>query len=122
MKIDDNDRTVTERVRQELDAGTSRLDAGTLGRLQEARLQAVAGARQGRPRMFFPLFVPRWVTAGGLAATAVVVVAVSFWAATPRVPMPVQPPDELEIVTSQEHLDLYADLEFYRWLADDRPH
>ena len=119
MKSEDRDRIAAEKIRQELDAGASRLDAGTLARLQEARLRALSSVRRDRRGRLSLPFVPRWVTAGGLAAAAVVVLSVSFWVATPRTPLPIQQTDEVEILTSQEHLDLYADLEFYRWLAAD---
>lgn len=119
MKNDDRDRITTEKIRQKLDAGASRLDAGTLARLQEARLRALTSARRDRRGRLSLPFVPRWMTAGGLAAAAVVILSVSFWVATPRTPLPIQQTDEVEILTSQEHLDLYADLEFYRWLAAD---
>ncbi len=119
MKTDDREKTMTERIKRELDGEAARLDPGTLGRLREGRQRALAGVGRERRRLFALPFVPRWVTAGGLAATAVVVLAVSFWVATPRVPLPARQPEDLEILTSQEHLDLYADLEFYRWLAAD---
>lgn len=119
MKNDDRDRITAEKIRQKLDAGASRLDAGTLARLQEARLRALTSARRDRRGRLSLPFVPRWLTAGGLAAAAVVILSVSFWVATPRTPLPIQQTDEVEILTSQEHLDLYADLEFYRWLAAD---
>ncbi|HEY6008340.1 MAG TPA: DUF3619 family protein [Geobacteraceae bacterium] len=119
MKNDDRDRITAEKIRQKLDAGASRLDAGTLARLQEARLRALTSARRDRRGRLSLPFVPRWMTAGGLAAAAVVILSVSFWVATPRTPLPIQQTDEVEILTSQEHLDLYADLEFYRWLAAD---
>jgi hypothetical protein len=119
MKSDDREILVEEKVRGELDVAAAGLDAGLVGRLRQARLRALAGAEPGKRRPFFLPPVPRWVTAGGFAATAVVVIAVSFWAASVRSPLPVRQPEDLEILTSQEHLDLYADLEFYRWLAAD---
>ena len=114
----ERDRSLAEAIRKELDAAVAGLDSGTLERLRQARQRALAGAGQERRRFFLPL-ISRRVTAGGLAAAAVVVIAVSFWVAMTRTPQPARQPEDLEILTSQEHLDLYADLEFYRWLAPD---
>ena len=61
---------------------------------------------------------PRWRdTAGGLTTVASHGVAVSLWFGGSRQNLPLRQPDEVEILTAQEHLELYEDLEFFRWLA-----
>ncbi len=120
MMVDDNEKKLCERIKRELDVRTERLDGASLRHLEEARERAtMAGIGRGRWRFAFLSPVPRWLTAGGIAATAVVVTAVSFWLASPRKTIEVKHAEDLEIITAQEHLELYSDLEFYRWLAND---
>jgi anti-sigma-K factor RskA len=104
-----------EKIRTELDAGAENLAPETLLRLREARFNAVAEAERKRARWFS---LPRWATAGGLASLAVMVVAVSIWVSASRQTLPARQPEDVEILTAHEHLDMYKDLEFYRWLAD----
>ncbi len=115
MNMDERERKLREKARKELDASIEGLDRQTLARLREARCAALAAAENKRVR--WPSF-PKWATAGGLASIAVMVVAVSLWHSASRQSLPVKQADDVEIITSQEHLEMYKDLEFYRWLAD----
>jgi hypothetical protein len=115
MSMEEKERLLREKVRNELDASVADLDRETLRRLREARFSALAEAERRRA---LRLQIPRWVTAGGLATVAVVVVVLSIWLAEPRLSLPVKQPEDVDILTAHEHLDMYKDLEFYRWLAD----
>jgi hypothetical protein len=114
MNADEREELFLEKVRKELDAGAEELDGETLVRLRQARCKAVEGA--GR-RGWWRAAVPRWVTAGGLAAAAVLVVAVSIWFSASNERFPVRQAEDVEMLTAQENLDISRDLEFYRWLA-----
>jgi len=46
----------------------------------------------------------------------VLVIAVSLWLSSGNNSLPVGQPEDLEILTTNEQLELYKDLEFYRWL------
>jgi len=112
---ENSEREVVEIVREALDRDVTELDSQTTDRLRRIRVAAVEQAGAARPRWFA---VHRWTTAGGIAAFAVLVVAVSLWVSQPR---RIQPPgqvDDIEILAAREHLDIYEDMEFYRWLAD----
>jgi len=112
---ENSEREVVEIVREALDRGVTELDNRTADRLRRIRVAAVEQVERGKPRWFA---VHRWATAGGIAAFAVLVVAVSLWVSQPR---QIQPPgqvDDIEILAAREHLDIYEDMEFYRWLAD----
>jgi len=110
----DNEK-IPERLVGELDAAAERLEPGLLARLAHARRQAVAVAEKRQLRFFI---VPRWVTAGGLATTAVLVIASSIWFSGRQEKPAAMPGDDLEIVSTQDHLDMYEDLDFYLWLAE----
>jgi len=110
-----SDKELLEGVRDALDRHAASLDEETLLRLRGVRFEALE--RQERRRAFFAF--PRLVTAGGVATAVVVAVAISVWSTATRPKFPVSHPEELEVVAIRDHLDLYQDLEFYRWLSAD---
>jgi hypothetical protein len=111
---DNGEREVVEIVRRVLDRSVTELDGGTVERLRRIRLAVIEEAAPGKARWFA---VHSWVTAGGIAAFVVLVVAVSLWVTVPRQNQMAGQMDDIEILTAQEHLDIYEDMEFYRWLA-----
>jgi hypothetical protein len=46
----------------------------------------------------------------------VIVMALSFWQDSDRRSQTAGPVEDLEIMTTHEQLELYKDLDFYRWL------
>lgn len=103
-------------VRKTLDLSTEALDQETLRRLRAARFEALELAGAGRVSWFG---LHRWLTAGGLTTVTVLALGISLWVVAPRQNLPVRQADEVEILMSQDQLDLYKDLEFYRWLEED---
>ena len=101
----------------ELDAAAERPEPEVSARLSEARRKAVNLAEQRERRLFS---IPRWATAGGFATAAVIGVAVSLWYADHRENPMSKGVEEIELISSHDQLDLYEDLEFYRWLAEQR--
>lgn len=116
MKENEPKDAFVEKVKIHLDASVETLEERTVSRLRQVRLdtlEAVEGRR------FFR--IPRWVTASGFATLAVVVVAGSFWFADHRRNLAASNLEDIEIVAANDHIQLYEDLEFYRWLAaEDR--
>jgi hypothetical protein len=111
---ENGEREVVEIVSGALNRSIAELDNRTAERLRRIRLAAVEQAGTERPRWFA---VHRWVTAGGITAFAALVLAVSVWVTVPR---QIQPPgqvEDIEILTANDHLDIYENMEFYRWLA-----
>jgi hypothetical protein len=111
---DNGEREVVEIVRGALDRSVTELDSGAVERLRRIRLAAIEEAAPGKGRWFA---VHRWATAGGIAAFTVLVVAVSLWVTVPRQKQLAGQVEDIEILTAKEHLDIYEDMEFYRWLA-----
>lgn len=114
MHKEDDDQ-FSARLAQELDRANRRLPDPVLNRLKEARLRAVAEAGKAPGRSWG---VPRWLTAGGLATAAVVVVAVSFWYTLPRPIPPGVPVEYLDQLAARENRDMIENLDFYRWLEE----
>lgn len=111
----ENDDQFGARLAQELDRANRHLPDPVLNRLRKARRQAVAEAKRSSGR---PLFIPRWLTAGGLASAAIIVVAISFWYTAPRPTTPGVPLEYLDHLAAREHHEMIEDLDFYRWLAE----
>ncbi|WP_298273540.1 hypothetical protein [Geobacter sp.] len=114
MNRDERDDRLIETIRGHLEERTAALDGRTAARLREMRFAAVEAA--GRRRWFAA--IPRWATAGGVATIAVAVVATSLWFTRVQREKPVAGIDDMEIITTREHIQLYEDLDFYRWLAE----
>jgi Protein of unknown function (DUF3619) len=114
MNGDEREKLFLEHVRKELDAGTENLDHHVLLRLRKARQAALEAAEKPAGRRFF---IPKWITAGGLATAMMMAIAVSFWHKSAQEGIPVHQAEDVEILTAQENLDISKDLDFYRWLA-----
>jgi len=101
-------------VKDFLDEEVANLDAGTQRRLEHARMAALEEAGESRWTSFLRR---RWLMFGSFATAATAAAAVFMWLhASPGV-LPAGPIEDFEIITSQERIDFYQDLDFYRWLA-----
>jgi hypothetical protein len=116
MKTEDQDQKLRNMVCKSLDESIVNLDRQTLLRLQGIRMRALEDSCK-RKDLFS---ARRWITAGGLATVAVLVLAISLWVVVHRQPLPAKHGEDAEILSAQEHLELYEDLEFYRWLATEK--
>ena len=112
------------RVRTLLDESADGLDAATLSRLNRARQAALA---QARPRA-----VRRWFLPAGMASACMLLVAVFAWHSYGPTGASSLPPSlsellpstasasaaggDIDLVSSDDSLELFQDLEFYAWL------
>lgn len=112
MKTAHNEEEIVREVKELLDASAERLSPEMEVRLRKVRREALL---QLEPRRRWNPF-GRWIAAGSLAAVAAGI-GLSVWMATPEPSVPVVAVDDTEIVASQEPLEVYENLEFYRWLA-----
>lgn len=106
------DERLVETITAHLDRSAATLDEGIARRLRAARAETVAAA--GRPRRKLSW---RWLTAGGFATVAALIVAGVLWMNSGRKATAVANLDDMEIVTAKEQMQFYEDLDFYRWLA-----
>lgn len=101
-------------VKDLLDDQVNNLDARTVRRLEGARMGALEAAGASHRGSFFRR---RWLMFGSFATAATAAVAAFLWfQASPGV-LPARQIEDFEIITSQERLDFYQNLDFYRWLA-----
>jgi uncharacterized protein DUF3619 len=110
MSKHDEDELATK-IKQDLDESIEALDANTLSRLRQLRAKAI---ERSEPRKY----PTQGLLIGGLATACVMVLAVILLL-NPETSVQTVPVEELELISSMEHLDLLEDLEFYEWLEED---
>jgi hypothetical protein len=105
---DDQEARFLAAAKNALDQGTQQLDALTIARLRTARARALAA----RPRRFV------WLAAGGLATATLAAVLVGFLLFAPTLAPPDTSIEQLDLLSENDSIELYRDLDFYRWLAE----
>ncbi|MDD2320474.1 MAG: DUF3619 family protein [Geobacteraceae bacterium] len=113
MMSEENDKAFVQNLRKVLDETEAQMDPRIRMRLRSARLKALESLKTPVP--WYDRF-PRWVTAGGLATAMVLVLTLSLWTSSDHTTIPSGQVEDLEILTTQEQMELYKDLDFYRWL------
>ena len=114
--MNEEDRSFIKKIKDGLDRGTEQLPAGIQSKLTRIRHEALdAGERRG----FFAGFnlwdsAYRWP---GLATAGASALAVFLYFQTPAG----NPPhfEDIDLLTAEDQLELYEDLEFYAWLAEE---
>lgn len=107
------DRKIIERARAALGAAADQLDGDTRRRLAQARFAALDAPARTHYR--------RWSYAvGGVAAAAAVAVFGTWlwWAQPAATPIADTSLADLDLLTTPDHPEFFADLDFYEWLAD----
>ena len=103
-----------EKAKDLLNEGAEDLDSKTLQRLQDIRIRALRATEEKRSGFSISL---RWVMVGGCATATMAAMALFLWLSTSPQILPVRQVEDFEIITSQERIDFYQNLDFYRWLA-----
>jgi hypothetical protein len=114
MNTNEQERRLLEKAKDLLTGSAEDPDSRTKQRLEHIRLAALSAAEKKHVRFLLPT---RWVTVGAFAAAAMAVVAVFFWLRTSTGDFPNKHIEDFEIIASKEQIDLFDNLEFYRWLA-----
>jgi hypothetical protein len=105
---DDKESRFIAAAKAALDQSVQQLDEPTIARLRAARLRAL----EPRPRRL------AWLAAGGLATAALSAALVAVLLFAPATAPPATGLEQLELLSENDSLELYRDLEFYRWLAE----
>lgn len=120
-----SDHSLLQGIRKQLDAHAEGLDAATASRLHLARNQALKAAQQGGLRQWFRRHPISLWASSGIAAAALAVVVLIGNPSSPLDPAhndgplaTIQTDTDLEILASNDGLDLYQDIDFYMWLSD----
>jgi len=117
MSDRDRDEEIARRARALLERSADELDGPIRARLGAARTEALAALRAPRPL--------RARRRALVLATAFGVVALAFgaarWLRAPAGPLTFDDADDVDILAGTDDLELYDDLEFYRWLDEIEP-
>ncbi|MFM1895061.1 MAG: hypothetical protein RLZZ385_135 [Pseudomonadota bacterium] len=107
-----------------LDDSVTRLDPGIVRDLDQARHAALGSQRRSTDGFLQQLL--RWldghrlaVPAGAFATACIMVTAVSLFYAGNEGNPPVSLEDEIRLFASAEDVELYENLDFYLWLAEN---
>ena len=102
-----------KKAKQQFDESVERLDGESQSRLNRARHAALAEIDNSRPAWV------QWAPAAGVAAAAVL--AVVLWTGNPGgedISVPAVATD-MEILLTEDSLEMLEDLEFYSWIDLD---
>ncbi len=114
MSLPSEDRDFEKHAKRLLDDSTDNLPAALQSRLTQARHRALEQkSKTSRWRAWLPQPVPGLALAGGLAL-ALVFTLYSPTQSENRL-------DDLDLLATTDQLELYEDLEFYAWLAEEHP-
>lgn len=103
------EQRIADRAKQEFDRSVDSLDAATLSRLNRGRQAALE--ELATPKRAWV----QWMPATGLAAA--VLLAVVTFRGSGEIEVINAPASDLEILLSEESIEMLEDLEFYTWLA-----
>jgi hypothetical protein len=113
MSEEGRDDAIARRARQVLDRRAEELDETERARLRAARLRALDALAERRP-----LAIRRGLAAAGVGALGLMLVT-SWWIRQPGPDLGAADGlEDLDILAAADDLELYDDLDFYRWLAD----
>ncbi|QPJ64702.1 MAG: DUF3619 family protein [Candidatus Nitrohelix vancouverensis] len=109
---DSQDSKLLKQIQNALNEGVDTMDADTRSRLSAVRRNAVKQSAS-------PWRWLRWqpVQATGWATALALLVGVLYWQ-QPQTSM--TGIEDLDLLASEDSLDLYEDLEFYAWVADEQ--
>lgn len=108
---DDLNAAQQQRMRALLEQSAEQLDQHTVQRLARARHAAIHGAAAIARRRVAP-----WIGAA-VAASLVAAITLNVWMGGERASHEVAATD-LELMTAQEDVEFYQDLDFYEWLDE----
>lgn len=116
MSQQPDDKEFEQHIKRLLDDSTEHLDAGVQSRLTQARYRAL---EQGRKTSWWSEWIPKPIPA--FAAAACVLLALVMTLKDPSGTQSENTLDDLELLATTDQLELYEDLEFYAWLAEEHP-
>ena len=102
-----NDEQLVSHVRDALDDSVNRIDAETSQKIVAARKNALEKA----PKRFS---LPKLITVAATAASIFIAVII----VNSQLNTPIET-EVIELATTQESIELYEEIEFYTWLAEE---
>jgi hypothetical protein len=113
MTSEKSEKALVQSLKKILDETEAETDPRVRMRLRSARIRALETLASPAP---WYAILPRWAMAGGLATALALVLTFSLWTSKEQYKVPSAQVEDLELLTTKEKLELYKDLDFYRWL------
>jgi hypothetical protein len=111
-KLDTANDRFAERSSQALDRSLEEMDGATLSRLNQIRQAALSDTAASR--------LSGWLPAGAAATACMLVLAVNFSLRESVDPITIESPlGDLDLLSSNEDLEMLEELEFYAWLETE---
>ena len=114
-----------QKARQILNDSAVDMDKETAARLDQIRARAISSKSEtsaGNLRRFIATFVPQnsfSMSASMFATACVLVAAVSLFYVNPNSTSTLSLDEEISLIDSADDLELYENLDFYLWLAEN---
>jgi hypothetical protein len=116
MKENEWEKSLRDNVKKCLDEDVEKLDPRTIRALRGVRSETLDYFERKRGFQI----IPRWISAGRIATATVMIAAVSIFFFSSQKPSSLKNPDDIELLSVKGQPELYQDLDFYRWLADQK--
>jgi hypothetical protein len=116
MKENELEKSLCDKIKKCLDEDIEKLDPPTVRALRGVRSEVLDFFERKRGFQI----IPRWITAGGIATSTVLIASVSVFFFSSQKPSSLKNPDDFELLSVKGQPELYQDLDFYRWLADQK--
>ena len=110
-----NEDDFIKQVKSSLDEDTEALDAETLSRLNRSRQAALQ--QLDKKTSWFRM--PTWIPATGGLATVLLLSTILLFKAEEIAVVTDDSVVEMEIIAAQDSLELYEQLDFYMWMAEE---
>lgn len=107
--LNERDRALMDGARQVLDQSAAELDEITAQRLRQIRREALAQPARAHWN---------WGYAGA-ATAAMAVMAVVLWPGPQQTDTTVASLEDIELLSANEDIEFYEQIEFYQWLDSD---
>ena len=113
MNENEEDKRFLKQVKKTLDEGSSRLDPGIQSRLTQIRFKAM----ESKSSRWFPEWLYQPATQWASVACALLLVVLYF--GEPNKTQMGPGLEDIDLLASADVLELYEELEFYAWLAEE---
>ena len=113
MTSENSEKVFVQGLKKIMEETETQIDPHIRNRLRSARIRALETLESPIP---LSARIPRWATAGGLVTAMALALTLSLWLPKAHNTLPSGQVEDLELLTNKEHLELYKDLDFYRWL------
>ena len=118
MKIDQDNKSLKESVKQILDQDVAQMDDQIVEKLRHVRRKAMV--EEDRLPLFHRRRFP--LSLAGVMAGVLVVVSLILFGRSDTPNLTSNMAAEMDILLSEETLDFYEDLDFYAWLVEEDDH